>query len=55
LVLNMRQHVLPPKLFRLRYKLLRELSVDDVEKQNSTLQPYGDVVLMAKWRELQCL
>jgi hypothetical protein len=55
LVLNVRQHVLPPILFRLLYKLLRELPIDDMEKQNSTLQPYGNVVLMAKWRELRCL
>jgi hypothetical protein len=32
LVLNMRQHILPPILFWLRYKLLRELPVDNVEK-----------------------
>jgi hypothetical protein len=44
------EDVLPPILFWLRYKLLRELPVDDVG--NSTLQPYGNVVLMAKWREL---
>jgi hypothetical protein len=53
LVLNTRQNVLPPILFRLQYKLLRELPIDDVEKQNSTLQLYGNVVLMAKWRELR--
>ncbi len=53
LVLNVWQHVMPPILFRLQYKLLRELPVEDMG--NSTLQPYGDVVLMAKWRELQYL
>jgi hypothetical protein len=53
LVLNVRQHVLPPILFWLQYKLLRELPINDVE--NNTLQPYGNVVLMAKWRESQCL
>jgi hypothetical protein len=54
-VLNVKQHILPPILFRPIYKLLRELAVDDVERQNSTLQPYGDVILMAKWRESRCL
>jgi hypothetical protein len=37
----------PRTLFRLQYKLLRELIVDIVVKQNSTLPLYGDVVLMA--------
>jgi hypothetical protein len=32
LVLNMRQHILPPILFQLQYKLLRELPINDVEK-----------------------
>ncbi len=46
LVLNVRQHVLPSILFQLKYKLLRELPIDNVG--NSTLQLYGNVVLMTK-------
>ncbi len=38
---------LPPNIFRLQYKLLRELPIDIVVRQNSTLQLYGDVVLLA--------
>jgi hypothetical protein len=40
--------IFPRTLFRLQYKLLRELIVNIVVKQNSTLPLYGDVVLMAK-------
>jgi hypothetical protein len=47
LVLNVRQYDLSPIEFQLQYKLLRELTNDVVEKQNSILQPCGDVVLMA--------
>jgi hypothetical protein len=39
--------IFPRILFRLQYKLLRELTVNIMVKQNSTLQLYGDVVLMA--------
>ncbi len=38
---------LPPNIVPAQYKLLRELPVNTVVKQNSTLQLYGDVVLMA--------
>jgi hypothetical protein len=43
----MRELVLPIPLFLLQLKLQRELSVDNVEKQNSNLLPYGGVMLMA--------
>jgi hypothetical protein len=43
----MTEIIFPRILFRLQYKLLRELPIDTVVKQNSTLQLYGDVVLMA--------
>ncbi len=47
LVEDMRELVLPLILFQLQQQLLRELLVNIVEKQNSILQPYGDVMLMA--------
>jgi hypothetical protein len=47
LVEDMRELVLPIILFLLQLKLQRELPVDNVEKQNSILLPYGGVVLMA--------
>jgi hypothetical protein len=47
----MRELVLPITLFLLQLKLQRELPVDNVEKQNSILLPYGGVVLMANYRE----
>jgi hypothetical protein len=47
LVEDMRELVLPITLFLLQLKLQRELPVDNVEKQNSILLPYGSVVLMA--------
>jgi hypothetical protein len=53
LVKDMRELVLPITLFLLQLKLQRELPVDNVEKQNSILLPYGGVVLMANWRKLQ--
>jgi hypothetical protein len=47
LVEYMRELILPITLFLLQLKLQRELTVDNVEKQNSILLPYGGVVLMA--------
>jgi hypothetical protein len=47
LVKDMRELFLPLILFQLQQQLLRELPVNIVEKQNSILQPYGDVMLMA--------
>ncbi len=47
LVKDMRELVLPITLFLLQLKLQRELPIDNVEKQNSILLPYGGVVLMA--------
>jgi hypothetical protein len=47
LVEDMRELVLPITLFLLQLKLQRELPIDNVEKQNSILLPYGGVVLMA--------
>jgi hypothetical protein len=43
----MRELVLPITLLLRQLKLQRELPVDNVEKQNSILLPYGGVVLMA--------
>jgi hypothetical protein len=43
----MRDLVLPITLFLLQLKLQRELPVNNVEKYNSILLPYGGVVLMA--------
>jgi hypothetical protein len=47
LVEDMREIFLPITLLLLQLKLQRELPVDNVEKQNSILLPYGRVVLMA--------
>ena len=47
LVEDMRELVLPLILFQLQQQLLRELPINIVEKQNSILQPYGNVMLMA--------
>jgi hypothetical protein len=46
LVAESKEIIFPQILFLLQYKLLRELPVDIVVKQNSTLQLYGNVVLM---------
>jgi hypothetical protein len=43
----MRELILSITLFLLQLKLQRELPVGDVEKQNSILLLYGNVVLMA--------
>jgi hypothetical protein len=43
----MRELVLPITLFLLQLKLQRELPIDNTEKQNSILLPYGGMVLMA--------
>ena len=48
LVKEMRESMYPAILFQTKIQLLRELNVD-VEKQNNIHQPFGAVVLMAKW------
>jgi hypothetical protein len=47
----MRELVLPITLFLLQLKLQRELPIDNLEKQNSILLPYGGMVLIWQIRE----